>query len=67
MTTVINLATGEEAVFDLEPREAVIAAYAQFERRDCNWWDYGKKFDKFITQGKHTIACGNWATILNKQ
>ena len=66
MTTVINLATGEEVVFDLAPREAVIAAYAQFERRDMNWWSYGNKFEKFVTQGKHSIACGNWAAILTK-
>ncbi len=38
---VVNLATGEEAVYHgLPPHRAVLCAHAQLEHRDFNTWAY---------------------------
>ncbi len=38
----------------LTPRQAVVAAYAQ-EKGDMNTWDYKKKYDHLVREGKYTV------------
>ena len=46
-TTVVNLDTDEEIVYTIEPREAVIAAYAQ-SQGDWNTWDYEVNYGHLV-------------------
>jgi hypothetical protein len=63
-TTVVNLSTGEEKTYSLEPEVAVKNAYLQ-ERGDFNWWDYDKR-DVDISFGRLTVACGYWCAKLEQ-
>lgn len=67
-TRVYNLRTRHGAWYDLPPREAVVAAYAQFECRDFNWWNYpARDYDRRVTVGKHTVTCGDWCARDDKK
>jgi hypothetical protein len=65
-TKVHNLSTQQVAEYTLEPREAVIAAYAQ-SCNDFNTWDYEKKYGKkvqSIKRPKHiTWNLGDWTAV----
>lgn len=61
-TTVVKLATGEEAVFDLPPREAVIAAYRQLTRKDFNTWQE-PRYLLPIHEGEVSVSCGDWCAL----
>jgi len=61
MTTIFNLATGEERTYDLSPKSALIAAYNQ-TKGDYNTWNYNDKNYHFI-EGEKTIALGDWCVI----
>ena len=58
-TKVVNLATLEEQFYTCSPREAVIAAFAQ-SRGDWNTADYERKYSDKVTQGKYSVACGDF-------
>lgn len=61
MNAVFNLATGKyQAIYTLNPREAVIAAYAQCTMKDWNTWEYETKYGAMVIEGKHTAACGDF-------
>ena len=65
VTEVFNLATGQEATFSLPPREAVIAAYAQFTKGDLTWWWQNPlKYDSLVTLGRKSISCGDWSALI---
>jgi len=60
-TTVYNLGSEEEMVFDLPPEEAVVAAY-EYSRGNMNTWDYPKPEDHpEFREGAQSVACGDWA------
>jgi len=64
MTQVMNLATGQIAVYDLPPREAVRNAYLQLTRGDYRWWDYDKNYPNLkVIEGQDTVSCGDWAAF----
>lgn len=68
VTKVTNLATGQEAVYDLPAREAVIAAYAQHRGSpDHATWNYEKVYGsriKSIARTDHvTWNLGDWTAI----
>ena len=42
----------------ISPKQAVIAAHAQFECKDWNTWDYEKKYK--ATETEKFVACGNY-------
>ena len=68
---VLDLNTGEVTVYTCGPFQAVIAAYAQRERRDWNTWDYSTRYGHLVTRaesraGFETITCGNQSTLRNK-
>ena len=60
ITTVINLATGEERIYSLPARFAVIAAYEQ-SKGNNNTWEYPGNHQQLVS-GKWTVACGDWCT-----
>lgn len=64
MTLVRNLSTGEERLYDLDARSAVLAAYRQ-EHGDYNTWGYGR-YDGLLTYGSKTVACGDWCALLEE-
>lgn len=65
MTDVMNLATGEVRTYDLDPRAAVIAAYAQ-GLGDFNTWDYGKRYANIHVVETPTIYnLGDWASFVD--
>lgn len=68
ITKVTNLATGQEVVYDLPAREAVIAAYAQNKGMpDWNTFNYEKVYGsriKSIARKDHvTWNLGDWTAI----
>ena len=50
--------------YDLDPREAVIAAYAQHEMKDWDTQDYEEKYGGLVKRRKHTVAVGDYAAFL---
>lgn len=63
-TIVHSLISKEIRVYDLPPRQAVMAAHAQ-SIGDYNTWDYGK-YEKDVITGKISVACGNYGALLNQ-
>jgi len=65
-TYVLNLDTGKYiAQYSCSPRDAVIAAYAQFEKKDFNTWDYNDRYGSEVLQTARVIACGSYSAMLN--
>ena len=61
LTTVHNLADLQfKASYSCTPRQAVIAAYAQFEKNDFNTGDY-KKYESVVVETNDFIYCGDYA------
>lgn len=52
------------ANYSLPAREAVRNAYAQFERKDFNTWDYAK-YDSLVKEGEHSFTCGDYIAFKN--
>ena len=50
------------ANYSLTPREAVRNAYAQFEKKDYNTWDYAK-YDSLVVEGEFTFSCGSYVAF----
>jgi hypothetical protein len=64
MTTVLNLATGEERIYSLPPDQAVKAAYRQARYRDMNTWDYANTpYSVPYVKTKLGHNCGDWAAL----
>lgn len=70
MTTVMYLLDPSYKLnYTCSPREAVIAAYAQHRSRnskgkwqgDFNTWDYNKKYNHMVEEGKETFLCGDFS------
>lgn len=61
-TSVLNLSTGDSITYTCEPREAVIAAYAQ-SLGDYNTWDYAERYGNLVTEGRVSIACGDFSAM----
>lgn len=59
-TTVINLATGQEATYAREPKEALILAYQQYTCHRYDWWskDY---FAVTVQETEDTFFVGDWS------
>lgn len=57
--------------YTCSPKDAVIAAYAQHKSKnskgvwqgDFNTWDYKKKYDNLVEEGKHTYLCGDFSVF----
>ena len=62
VTRVFNLATQQEAIYSLPPKQAVMHAHAQLTVKDQNWWDYDKR-NYEVSEGKHSYCCGDWAAL----
>lgn len=60
-TTVFNLRTNVQQDFDLEPRNAVIAAYAQ-QHGDFNTVNYEKRYQPYISG--RSVVLGDWAAVI---
>ncbi len=58
----MDLRTGETRSYYLSAREAVKAAYLQFEKQNYNTWEYDS-IEVPIVYGKHTVACGDYTAI----
>ncbi len=56
---VVNLRDGRKAWYDLDPKEAVVTAYRQFDHHDYNWWD-APLYPTPVVEGQDTVACGDW-------
>lgn len=55
-TIVTNLKTFEETVYiGITPRQAVVAAYAQY-LKDFNTFNYSK-YDFLVDEREHTVLC----------
>lgn len=63
MTTyVTDLRTGKiVGSWCLSPRQAVIAAYAQRERKDYNTWEYEERYASLVREGKFTVSVEDFA------
>jgi len=67
MTTVLNLKTNDEAVYDLPPEKAVVHAHRQLTLGDYSWWSYDERADTPpIESNGRTVACGDWAALVKK-
>jgi hypothetical protein len=62
--SVLNLATGEFLHYSrsLDPREAVIAAYAQ-DKGDWNTWLYSEKYGDKVLETNLCFICGDFTTF----
>ena len=71
MTSVFDLNAGEYSFYSLAPIEAVVAAYAQREKRDFNTWDYSR-YRSLVTvadsskSGFSVVTCGNQTCLFAK-
>ena len=64
LTSVMQLGTGElVGAWSLPPEEAVVAAYAQLERRDFNTWLYPEKYRASISSSGRTVSCGGYTAV----
>lgn len=70
MTSVFDMNTGTYTDYTLSPTEAVIAAYAQREKKDWNTWNY-EKYRPLLRVGQSTkpgivvVSCGNQSCLAN--
>ncbi len=51
------------AVYTCTPREAVICAFAQLDRKDWNTWDYAAKYGHLVQEGKLSVLCGDFCAL----
>lgn len=66
VTEVMDLRTGEYVGWwTIPPKEAVIAAYAQFEKEDYNTWLYEERYSHMLVRGRYSVACGDYAALLD--
>ena len=62
---VMSLADdGFKAVYTLPPREAVIAAYAQYGHGDWNTWDYETQYGHLVVTSCRHVSCGDYCAWL---
>lgn len=63
MTTLVaNLKTGEIVYYSLPPREAVKAAYLQFDLENFHTWEYDKIEVEYI-ESDTTVMVGDWCAL----
>ena len=62
MCTVMNLSTGNKQTYTCEPKEAVVAAYAQ-SFNDYNTWDYDKRYSSLVGEDQFTFWCGDFSVF----
>lgn len=67
ITRVLNLSTQQELIYTCTPIEAVMAAYAQVEKKDYNTWDYYVRYADLVVSGKHSVSCGDWCALLQSK
>lgn len=61
MTVVRNMHTSQELVYSIPPKEAVVAAYNQYQRNNWNTWTYLEGRAP-VMEGKYGWSCGDfWA------
>lgn len=61
---VLNLSTDAERIYEgIMPKEAVIAAFAQAERKDYNTWDYETRYTAQVLTGRFTYSLGDWCAF----
>jgi hypothetical protein len=65
-TIVINLTTGEEFIYNLPPKKAVVYAWFQYSNKNKNWWDYREHSRPVTMVGKYTYMCGDWSALKGK-
>ena len=63
MTTVFDLRTYNEYIYDLPPEEAVKAAYRQYELKDFNWWMPNDKTPEVKRHG-NSVSCGDFTAVI---
>lgn len=67
MTEVVDLRTGEAvATYSTPPAQAVVAAYAQFERGDFHTWEYQEKYAGRLVAGRVSIRCGDYCAMMER-
>ena len=65
VTRVYDLRTGElRAIYTLSPEQAVICAYAQFEKKDFNTWQYTEKYSFRYGIAKASVSCGDYCALV---
>lgn len=62
MTYVRHALTGDLFGYTLDPREAVIAAYAQ-EQRDMSTWLYEHRYASKVAVTDGVYSCGHWQVV----
>ena len=62
VTVVMNLATGKKQAYSCNPRQAVIAAYAQ-SLSDWNTWQYEQRYGHLVQKARHVVTCGDWSAF----
>ena len=66
ITIVHNLATGAEIGYCLPPEKAVVCAFEQETRKNCNTWAYDFSKARVSNSGR-TVSCGDWVAITNQK
>ncbi len=65
LVNVLNLATGAEIFYLLDPRLAVICAYEQYGRRNWNTWSYlPPDQHPHYRECLYCVACGDFTAML---
>ncbi len=63
-TSVMDLRVGRYVgKWSLHPREAVIAAFAQLEKKDWNTWDYEKHYSASVVYGLYSVRVEDYAAL----
>ena len=66
MTSVYDMRTYNEYVYDLPAEEAVVAAYRQYELKDMNWWMPRKGLPPVKRFGS-SVSCGDYSAVVKKE
>lgn len=62
---VFDLVKGEYVAdyVGISPKNALIAAYAQFKKKDFNTWDYEKRYGHLVEEGPKTFLLGDFTVL----
>lgn len=62
LTRVINLFDEKVATYPLSPKEAVVAAYEEYENHNTSLYPLFENHPE-AHEGQFTVACGDWVAL----
>lgn len=63
MTNVFNLRTGQTTHYTCPPEQAVVAAYAQQEKKDYNTHYYQTRYGHLVRYGRRVVTVWDYTSL----